>query len=177
MARQAMRRLVLACFGSGALLVGLAGLAAASPGITVSVAPQATLTSRVVVSVPVRVVCDSLGLSDNIGDYLSVTVQQASGRSLSTGTGAVGSVNPFPGAPSLFTCDGSTQNAVTVPVVPSAGSGPFHGGPAVITTLYARHSEGSGCTTFPGGGGFCSQTANDFFALPAPVSIQISGKG
>ena len=120
---------------------------------------------------PVTVVCDSLGLTDAIGDFVSLTLQQASGRDITVGTGSLGAPFAFPGAPAFLTCDG-TGHTVVVPVLPDAGEGPFHGGAAVITSINARHSEGSGCDPSQG---FCSETATESFFDSTPISVSIRG--
>ena len=173
MRRGFIRVVVVALTASAVLLAGGAS-ASAAPSITATPGEPITLQDRVVVNVPVTVVCDSLGLTDAIGDFVSVTVQQASGRDITTGTGSLGAAFSFPGAPSFFTCDG-TGHTFVVPVLPDAGEGPFHGGPAVITGVFAHHSEGSGCVFFPEGGGFCSETATESFFDSTPISISIRG--
>jgi hypothetical protein len=164
------RALAVAVLTTLAVATAFAGIASASPNLTAVVGAPIILQNRVVVNVPVTVVCDSLGLESNIGDLVSITVQQANGRDIAVGTGSIGAANGFLGlgSPTLFTCDGTTANHVVVPVTPNTGSVPFKGGQAVITALLARHSEGSGCSQF-----FCATTQSESTSLPAPLSIKI----
>ena len=76
-----------------------------------------------------------------------MTLQQAYGRTVSRGSGAFDAWMASDG----FMCDGTTVNYITIPVLPDAGSGAFHGGPAVITvsaTYNTRESCGYSCYTF-----------------------------
>ena len=160
-------RVVVVGLTTSAVLLAGGASASADPGITATPGEPVTLQDRVVVNVPVTVVCDSLGLEEATGDFVSVTVQQASGRDITTGTGGLGA---FPDVRSFFTCDG-TGHTFVVPVLPEADEGPFHGGPAVITSIFAIHSEGSGCDPL----GFCSETASESFFDTTPISISIRG--
>jgi hypothetical protein len=163
MFRRVFRTLGFACLVPVGLLAMGAGYASADTGMTVSVG-SSTLAARVLLTVPVVVVCDSLSDPNTFSDNVSVTVQQASGRSIVTGTGQVsgGSGSPFGGGPFL-TCDGSTQNTVMVHIVPSA---PFHGGPAIFT-VSASHITGS-CNPF------CQITGGESASL-GPTSMNIKG--
>ena len=171
--RRGFIRVVVVVLTTSAVLLAGGASATAAPGITATPGEPVTLQNRVVVNVPVTVVCDSLGLTDAIGDFVSLTLQQASGRDITTGTGSLGAAFSFPGAPSFFTCDG-TGHTFVVPVLPDAGEGPFHGGPAVITGVFAHHSEGSGCDPSQG---ICSETAHESFFDTTPISISIRGGG
>jgi len=64
----------------------------------------------------------------------SVTVHQANGKQVSTGTGGASTFSG-PNAPFL-TCDGVTANTAVVQVLPDPGSGPFKGGGAVVTARF-----------------------------------------
>jgi hypothetical protein len=172
MRRGSIRVFVVVLTTFAVLLAGGA-FAGADPGITATPGAPVKLQDRVVVNVPVTVVCDSLGLTEGIGDFVGLTLQQASGRDITTGTGSLGAPFAFPGAPAFLTCDG-TGNTVVVPVLPDAGEGPFHGGGAVITSINARHSEGSGCDPSQG---FCSETAHESFFDTTPISVSIKGGG
>jgi len=121
------------------LVLGASSTAGASGSVTVSVGSPIQVTNRVMVSVPVKVVCDPLA-GDTFVDRVYVQVQQANGRDVSSGSASfeAGPGSPFKGAPFL-TCDGSTVNTVTVNVV---GNGPFHGGGAIVTAA-ATHTVGS----------------------------------
>ena len=89
----------------------------ASAATSVSVG-QPTLAAKVLVDVPVSIICD-IGSSSNLNG--SVTVTQASGKGLHQATEnfSVGSVN----------CDGVNPISVTVQVT----GGPFKNGQAVIS--------------------------------------------
>jgi hypothetical protein len=128
-----------------------------------------SLTARILMEVPATVVCDSLGGDQTLSDSVTVSVRQASGRTISTGSGHVagGPFSVFGGVPFL-TCDGTTVNTVVVSVLPDAGSGPFHGGPAIIT-VDAGHSVGT--CVFPG---FCQTTGSESAHI-GPTAINISG--
>jgi hypothetical protein len=169
MQRLFLRLFALALLTSGAVMAGMTASASADPGMTVAVGSPVSLQSKVVLNVPVTVTCDSLGLGTNIGDVLTMTVQQASGKNVTVGTANLGATGGMlgPGAATLFTCDGSANN-LTVPVIPEAGEGPFKGGQAVITSLVVRHSEGSGCSQF-----FCSTQQSESASLSAPLSIKV----
>jgi hypothetical protein len=104
-----------------------------------------------------------------LSDFVSVNLRQASGRDINTGSGVVagGPFSPY-GGTAFLTCDGSTQNTVTVSVVPDSGSGPFHGGPAIMTAS-AYHAVGT--CVFPG---FCQTTAFETAQI-GPTAINMSG--
>jgi hypothetical protein len=130
--------------------VAFAGSANADSNLTATLG-RATLTARLLVNVPVDVVCAPLGGTYVVTDSVMVSVQEASGKTVSSGSGQVAG-GYFYGRPALFTCDGSTTNVVTVPVLPDTGSGAFHKGMAIVT-VNVFHStdncEYGGC----GGGG------------------------
>jgi hypothetical protein len=157
------RALGVACLLPVGLLAAGASSASADPGMTVAVGTS-TLTARVLLTVQVVVVCDPLLDPNTFSDSVSVTVQQASGQSIITGSGQVagGSGSPFGGG-GFLTCDGSTQNLVDVNIVPSA---PFHGGPAIFT-VSASHTTGS-CNPF------CQITGSESARL-GPTSMKIKG--
>jgi hypothetical protein len=143
--------------------VGFAGSAQADNNLTATVGP-ASLAARILINVPVNVVCAQLGGTYVISDTVSVSIQEASGKTVSSGSGQVVG-GSFYGAPPLFTCDGSTNNVVTVPVLPSTGSGPFHNGKAIVTVTVFHSTDNcqfGGC----GGGGAAS-------AVLGPEAINI----
>jgi hypothetical protein len=163
-----MKRQILAALCSTILLslglaLGASSTAGASGSVAVSVGSPIQVTNRVMVSVPVNVVCDPLE-GDTAVDRVYVQVQQANGKSVTSGSATVeaGPVSPFKGNPFL-TCDGTTVNTVTVNVV---GNGPFHGGGAIVTAS-ATHSVGS-CTFF------CQITDTESAAV-GPVGAQLRG--
>jgi hypothetical protein len=165
------RRMICA-LGVSALVSVPGGLAtggtsaSAQPGMTVSVGTP-TLTSRVLLTVPVTVVCDALPDPNTFSDFIFVSVQQASGRDISSGSGEVsGGLGSMSGGAPFLTCDGATPNVVMVPVLPASASGPFHGGPAIFT-VSASHTSG-GCNPF------CQITGSESAAI-SPTSINVKG--
>lgn len=117
---------------AGILLTTLSAAPASATTNTITIG-SVTLTARVLVAVPITVVCDPLGTaSDQIGDDVSVMVTQASGRAVATGQGFLDSISPQ----NILTCDGVTQNHIVVDVLPSTGSPPFHGGPAIVSASF-----------------------------------------
>jgi hypothetical protein len=163
-----MRRRILATLCSVALLslalvLGASSGASASGSLTVSLGSPLQVTNRVMVTVPVHVVCDPL-TGDTAVDRVYVQVQQANGKSISSGSATIeaGPVSPYRGTPFL-TCDGSTVNTVNVNVV---GNGPFHGGGAIVTAA-ATHSVGF-CSFF------CQITDTETAAI-GPMGAQLRG--
>ena len=138
----------------------------ADTGMTLSVGSP-TLTSRLLLSVPVTIVCSPTS-DPTLSDYLSVSIQQAYGRTVSTGSATMGG-GPFSvyGGNPFLNCDGVTSNQITVNVLPDRGSRPFHGGAAIIT-VDASHSAGT-CEFFS-----CQVTGSDD-AEVGPSSITIKG--
>jgi hypothetical protein len=132
---------------AGLLLTVLSAAPASATTNTITVG-SVTLTNRVLVTIPVTVVCDPLP-GPNFDTTVEVTVTQASGKAVATGSAGT-EVTPEP----LFTCDGVTQNHLVMKVLPSAGSPPFHGGGAIVQASFnifsftAASSE-SGNTTVP----------------------------
>lgn len=127
----------------------LALLVAATPAWastnTVAIGSVASVTAKIAVAVPVTVVCDPL-TDPGIASTVAVSVQQASGKQIST---ASGSVFAGPGlAGTMLICDGTTENHVVVQALPDEGSGPFKGGPAFVTARFTYQSGfscGNGC--------------------------------
>jgi hypothetical protein len=133
--------------------IALAGTANADSNLTATVG-TATLTARILVDVPVNVICAPLGGTYVVSDMVSVTIQEAVGKAVSSGSGQVAG-GTFYNSPPLFICDGSTENAVTVPVLPATGSGPFKKGKAIVTVNVFHSTDDcqyGGC----GGGGVAS---------------------
>ena len=163
-----MKRRILAAFCSAivvslGLVVGASTTAGATGTMTVKISSPIQVTNKLMVSIPVQVVCDPLE-GDTTVDRVAVQVQQANGKSVSSASGSVegGAASPFRGEPFL-TCDGTTVNTVVVNVV---GNGPFHGGGAIVSAS-ATHAVGS-CTFF------CQQTDSEFAGL-GPVAMQMRG--
>jgi hypothetical protein len=122
--------------------VGLAAPASADNGVTITVG-KPSLTAKLLVNVPVSVVCAPIqGSTTVINDELDVTISQAASKSVSTGTSQMFG-GYFYSTAGLFVCDGSTVNTFDAAVQPSPGSGPFHGGQAIIT-VNAYHGTDAG---------------------------------
>jgi hypothetical protein len=129
----------------GLLAAVLPATASASGGMTVATATTIPLTNRVLVSVPVSVVCTDIAGLTPFFDQIKVDVSQANGRSVSHGSGGITASSGFTTTfTPLFTCDGTTVNSFVVPVVADTGGTPFHGGPAVVTVSTLRE-EGVSC--------------------------------
>jgi hypothetical protein len=115
------RRLALGLPVVLAAFFASAPAAAATVGITLG--SPATLTARVLVTVPVTVTCGPfdqfLGAMSN-----NVTVEQASGNGIATGTGSIADL----------VCDG-TPHTSQAGVLAASTSRPFHGGSAVASAF------------------------------------------
>ena len=134
--------------------------------MTVTVGATATLTDRVLIVVPVTVVCAPLPNTPT-SDVVSVQVIQAAGHDVSRGfTQMFGDVSS---GTTFLTCDGSTPNNLVFSVLPDPGSGPFHGGSAVVTA-FASHTTGESCG-FPG----CFFNFQTESGTSGPVSVKLRG--
>ena len=100
-----MRWKLAAAVGVGALLVAVTAAPANASTNTITVGPTGTVTNRILVSVSVTIVCDPLPDMPFFSGA-SVTVHQANGKQVSTGTGGASTFSG-PNAPFL-TCDGVT---------------------------------------------------------------------
>jgi hypothetical protein len=114
-----MRKFLITPVAVAASVVALVmpALAKADPGLTVALGSSATLEARVLVHVPITVTCD-LG-----GDFFAmsfVSIQQASGTQIASGTGSLSTV----------TCD-AAPHTYAVSVMANPSGPPFHGGQAV----------------------------------------------
>lgn len=154
-------RLILATVGLVAALVPVSAGASAGD-MTVTTVTRLQLTNRVLVAVPVSVVCtDFPGLTATFDD-VTVAIKQASGHSTADGRGEL-----FGGGGNLlFTCDGTTVNRFVVPVLTNPGSSPFHGGPA-IATVFAFRQEGLIC------GVMCLTNVQNLTASTGPVPVKL----
>ncbi len=123
---------------AGLLLTAVSAAPADAATNTITVG-SVTLTARVLVMVPVTVVCDPLPGTE-FDSFLGVTVTQASGKAVATGH----TFNETFGAP-LFTCDSVTQNHFVVDVFPDSGSPPFHGGGAIVQASFSIFSGACNC--------------------------------
>jgi hypothetical protein len=132
----AMRFKLAGAIVAGLLLTAVSAAPADAATNTITVG-SVTLTARVLVMVPVTVVCDPLQAT-SVDSILGVTVTQASGKAVATG-------ETFPAPiPIQFTCDSVTQNNRVVDVFPNAGSPPFHGGKAVVQAFFAVVDSSTG---------------------------------
>ncbi|MFF0265154.1 hypothetical protein [Kribbella sp. NPDC004536] len=145
-----MRSRLAAVIGFAALLVTVSATPASATTNTISIGSNATLSHRLLISVPVTVVCDPL-TDTFIDTSVSVNVQQANGKQIATATGQL-----FSRSTNFLTCDGVTLNHVVVQATPNAGSPPFHGGPAFATASFSV--EYGINPLFPGCG--CFQVTN-----------------
>ncbi|MFL5859268.1 MAG: hypothetical protein ACJ780_00575 [Solirubrobacteraceae bacterium] len=78
-----------------------------------------------------------------VGEGITVSVEQAAGRSVAHGTG---SSNEF-GSGQLFPCD-NTSTTIPVGITADTSGPPFHGGTAVVTAS-ASAEGGIPCSFFP----------------------------
>lgn len=160
-----MRRLITLL--AGVPLAFVLALAPSTPAfastpVTVSVGAPITVTNKLIISVPVTVVCDPLP-NISVQDIVSVQVTQARGKSVSHAVGFFsGPSQPY------LTCDGTTSNEMTILAMPDATSGPFGAGPAVLTAM-ATHETATSCG-FPGC--FTNFQFESGSIGPVPVSLR-----
>jgi hypothetical protein len=144
-----MRFKLAGAIGLGLLLVIIGASAARATTNTITVGSNATLSHRLLISVPVTVVCDPLADSF-IDASVTVSVQQANGRQIATASGSLFSS----ATTNLLTCDGVTQNHLVVQATPNASGPPFHGGAAFVTASfevdYGLLFGGCGCFQITG---------------------------
>jgi hypothetical protein len=103
------------------LSVFFVSIPAAAAAVGITLGSRATLTARVLVTVPVTVTC---GPFDQFFGAMSnsVTVEQAAGNGIATGTGSIADL----------VCDG-TPHTSQAGVLAAPTSKPFHGGSAVAS--------------------------------------------
>jgi hypothetical protein len=133
----AMRFKLADAIVAGLLLTAVSAAPADAATNTITVG-SVTLTNRVLVMVPITVVCDPLQGPD-FDSTVVVTVTQASGKAVATGQ-VINETVPTP----LFTCDSVTQNHLVIDVLPNPGSPPFHGGKAIVQASFGIFSFASG---------------------------------
>ena len=123
-----------------ALPIILPQAARADGTLTVTVLKdQITVRDRSVVTIPIVVVCDSLG-TDGIG-ATAESVKQTEGNHV-----IYGYTQDVFGEPTPLTCDGSTRNLVTEQIIPAPYSEPFHAGLATIIAVESYcTNDGSIC--------------------------------
>jgi len=142
-----MRFRLAAVIGCAVMLATVSASAASAATNTITFG-SGKVTSRVLISLPVTIVCDPLqGTAQQ--SFVTVILQQANGKQVSSGQGTAdafsGSAAPF------LTCDGVTQNTVVVQLTPNQGSGPFHGGGAIVSAAFVYATDvtsESGTTPF-----------------------------
>jgi hypothetical protein len=127
-----------------------------------------TLIGRVALSVPVSVSCAPFDASYTLlSTNVSVSVQQASGKDIASGSGFMsGGIFGQPGP--LFTCD-DAEHDVTVPVSANTAGPPFHGGHVVVN---ANASASAGQPCFPGSTN-CFTNVISQFASSGPVEVHL----
>jgi hypothetical protein len=147
-------------------MFGLAASSAGATGIMTITVGTPTVTNKLLVTVPVQVVCDAQNGDPTEMDLVHVDLSQANGKTVTTGSGQVAggpgdfftnNVGPF------LTCDGKTVNNVAVTVL---GNGQYKGGGAIIT-VNASQSVGTGCS-------FGCVTASES-ATVGPTGIKLHG--
>jgi hypothetical protein len=159
-----MRFKLAGAIGLGLLLVIIGASAARATTNTITVGSNATLSHRLLISVPVTVVCDPL--TDSFIDAsVTVNVQQANGRQIATASGTAFGDSTF------LTCDGVTQNQVVVQVTPNPSGPPFHGGAAFVTASFLV--EYGINPVFPGCG--CFQVTNSDSGSSPITQVSLSG--
>jgi hypothetical protein len=126
--------LAVLIFVPGAFVVATTSAAFAGATLTIGT-PK--LLDRVIVNVPLAVTCD-VGNPSSVFFPPFVTIEQAAGKQIATGTGTAS----VPSLPFTVNCDGITVISFVVPVLAAASGPPFHGGPAVITASFSVSGPG-----------------------------------
>jgi hypothetical protein len=121
-----------------------------------------TLTNRLLLIVPVTVVCDPLPNAPTM-DSVTVTINQAQGKTIAHASGSVGGfASPF------LTCDSTTENHVVVLASPDVNGSPFRPGKAVLT---ASATHGTAISCGPG----CSFGLQTETGSEGPQAVKING--
>lgn len=148
-----------------AFAVATCGLTAANADAMSISLGKPTLIGHVAISEPVTVSCSPLDPSLTVfGESVSVSVEQASGRSIAGGSGSA-----F-GSPLLFPCDDS-DNTIAVNVAADTNGPPFKGGRAVFTAS-AGATAG---TPVPGCGGCFTGPFVSENASVGPAALNLKG--
>jgi hypothetical protein len=130
-----------------AVAVTCAVIAPAANAMTIR-AGDPELSGRIAISVPIVVSCSPFDPAlTHFSGGVTVSVQQAAGRQIASGSGSVFGSSVTSSLP--FTCDG-TEQTVPVTVLANTSGPPFHGGRAVLSAS-ANASAGEPC--FPGSTG------------------------
>ena len=141
-----MRFKLATAIGMGALLVVATVTPANAATNTITVGASPTLTGRQLITVSITVVCDPLP-DTPFESGAWVSLRQTSGKQIYTASGFTDSFSGGPSAP-MLTCDGVTQNTAVVQALPDQGSGPFHGGLALVSAFFFYQTAiscGPGC--------------------------------
>jgi hypothetical protein len=129
-------------FSVAAVIAAFGAMGGTAQAMTISLGAP-TLSDRVSVTEPVTVACSPFDPSLTLfSEGISVSLEQASGRSIARGSGFVSGF--LPTLP--FACDG-TPTTIPVTVLADTSGPPFHGGQAVFS-VSAGASAGTPC--FPG---------------------------
>jgi len=110
------------------VLTAFSAVSASASTNTLSIGSPITLTDRVLVTIPMTIVCDPV--DSPFSSFIDFSLKQADGQSVSTASGEI-----FSSPPALI-CDGVTQNTTPLNLTPNAGSGPFHGGGAILAVSF-----------------------------------------
>lgn len=100
-----------------------------SHGMTITIGSPITLQSRLLVTVPVTVTCVApISVDPTLAQpgFIGVTVEQASGHTIATGSGGAELVSCLP-----------TPQTFLIQMTPNLGftnSAAFHGGPAIVSS-------------------------------------------
>ena len=124
MLRVVARLAVAAATLTAVAAVPVTALADATTTMTIVVGDPITLQNKLLVTVPITITCPAPLAAGFMPGFVNVTVEQASGKSVSHGSGGV----------SLVACDTTPQSflvQVTPDVLPVASS-PFHKGSAIL---------------------------------------------
>jgi hypothetical protein len=159
-----MRLRLAGAIGLAGLLVAISAGAASATTNTVTVG-SGTLTGRILITVPVTVVCDPLP-GNYVDTNIGVTVQQANGKQVATASGGQFTVLP---TPSPLTCDGVTPNTVEIQARPDGGI-PFHGGTAFVTATFTYDTG-----YLVGGGCNCWQVTNSESGSSPITKVSLRG--
>ena len=128
-----MRLKLATAIGIGVLLVAASAMPANAATNTITIGAPPALTNRQLITVSITVVCDPLP-DTPFASGAWVSFRQTSGKQIYTASGFTDSFSGGPAAP-MLTCDGVTQNTGVVQALPDQGSGPFHGGPALVSAF------------------------------------------
>src|SRR5882757_2407257 len=113
-----------------AAALGPVSAGAAGGSITANMATSLELSAKILVTVPVTVVCTDIPGLTPFSDAVSVSIEQAHGSTTSHGSGVLEGGS---GSPLLLTCDGTTVNTIIINVLADTNGSPFKTGAAIAT--------------------------------------------